>query len=94
MVKRWISVDELAITLNITPRGVRKRARNEQWRNRSIKVNGGMTQVFQLEFLPDDIQRAYAASLSMDLQALKTALKPTSEAEKRYLSSRITGVAR
>ena len=85
MVKRWLSAVELAAILGITKRGVNKRARNEQWQNRSIKANGGMTQVFQLEFLPDDIQQAYAASLSMDLQALKTALKPTSEAEKKVL---------
>ena len=85
MVKRWISAVEIANVLGITKRGVNKRARNEQWQNRSIKANGGMTQVFQLEFLPDDIQQAYAASLSMDLQALKTALKPTSEAEKKVL---------
>ena len=85
MVKRWISAVEIANVLGITKRGVNKRARNEQWQNRSIKANGGMTQVFQLEFLPDDIQRAYAASLSMDLQALKTALKPASEAEKKVL---------
>ena len=85
MVKRWISAVEIANVLGITKRGVNKRARNEQWQNRSIKANGGMTQVFQLEFLPDDIQQAYAASLKMDLQALKTALKPTSEAEKKVL---------
>ena len=83
MVKRWISAVEIANILGITKRGVNKRARNEQWRNRSIKANGGMCQVFQLEFLPDDVQRAYAASLKMDLQALQTALKPASEAEKK-----------
>ena len=85
MVKRWISAVEIANVLGITKRGVNKRARNERWQNRSIKANGGMTQVFQLEFLPDDVQQAYAASLSMDLQALKTALKPASEAEKKVL---------
>ena len=85
MVKRWISAVEIANVLGITKRGVNKRARNEQWQNRSIKANGGMTQVFQLEFLPDDIQQAYAASLSMDLQALKTALKPASDAGKKVL---------
>lgn len=83
MVKRWISAIEIANILGITKRGVNKRARNEQWRNRSIKANGGMCQVFQLEFLPDDVQQAYAASLKMDLQALQTALKPASEAEKK-----------
>ena len=86
MVKRWISAVEIANVLGITKRGVNKRARNEQWQNRSIKANGGMTQVFQLEFLPDDIQTAYAASLSMDLQALKTALKPTSEEKVLIIS--------
>ena len=85
MVKRWLSAVEIANVLGITKRGVNKRARNEQWQNRSIKANGGMTQVFQLEFLPDDVQQAYAASLKMDLQALKTALKPASDAEKKVL---------
>lgn len=83
MVKRWISAIEIANILGIAKRSVNRRARNEQWRNRSIKANGGMCQVFQLEFLPDDVQRAYAASLKMDLQALQTALKPASEAEKK-----------
>ena len=83
MVKRWISAIEIANILGIAKRSVNRRARNEQWRNRSIKANGGMCQVFQLEFLPDDVQQAYAASLSMDLHALKTALKPASEAEKK-----------
>ena len=83
MVKRWLSADELAIVLDRTPRMVRIRAKNEQWDYRKIKSNGGFCLVYQLSALPDDIQRAYAASLSMDLQALKTALKPTSDAGKK-----------
>ncbi|QEJ99488.1 Mu transposase C-terminal domain-containing protein [Treponema phagedenis] len=83
MVKKWLSAVEIANIIGITKRGVNKRARTEQWQSRSIKANGGMCQVFQLEFLPDDVQQAYAASLKMDLHALKTALKPASEAEKK-----------
>ena len=83
MVKRWISAVEIAAILGITKRGVNKRARSEQWRSRSIKANGGMSQLFQLEALPIDIQTAYAASLKMDLQAFQTALKPAYDYVKK-----------
>ena len=85
MVKRWISSEEIALVMGITKRGINKRAKTEGWSGRKLQARGGSYSVYFVSTLPDDIQRAYAASLSMDLQALKTALKPTSEAEKKVL---------
>ena len=85
MVKRWISSEEIANILGIAKRSVNRRAKTEGWTGRKLQARGGSYSVYFVSTLPDDIQRAYAASLSMDLQALKTALKPTSDAEKKVL---------
>ena len=85
MVKRWISAEEIALVMGITKRGINKRAKTEGWSGRKLQARGGSYSVYFVSTLPDDIQRAYAASLSMDLQALKTALKPASDAEKKVL---------
>ena len=83
MVKRWISSEEIANILGIAKRSVNRRAKTEGWTGRKLQARGGSYSVYFVSTLPDDIQRAYAASLKMDLQALQTALKPASEAEKK-----------
>lgn len=85
MVKRWISAEEIALVMGITKRGINKRAKAEGWTGRKLQARGGSYSVYFVSTLPDDVQRAYAASLKMDLQALQTALKPASDAEKKVL---------
>ena len=68
MVKRWISSEEIANILGIAKRSVNRRAKTEGWTGRKLQARGGSYSVYFVSTLPDDIQRAYAASLSMDLQ--------------------------
>lgn len=83
MVKKWISADELANLLNRTSRMVRIRAKKEGWISRKLQARGGSYNIYLISDLPSDIQTAYAASLNISLEALKAALKPSSEVVKK-----------
>jgi hypothetical protein len=79
-MEKRLSASDIANLLVTTKRWVNNRAKNEQWPYRSYTVRGGKQKRFHLADLPEDIQRAYAASVNMDLPALQAELTPVPKA--------------
>lgn len=91
MISKWLSANEIASLMGITSRGLRKRADIENWLSLNQKANGGIRRIYQLAALPEDIQRAYAESLSISLDELQGALKPASICEKKVVLANYNG---
>ncbi|MDR0707947.1 MAG: hypothetical protein LBF60_08770, partial [Treponema sp.] len=76
MISRWLSASEIAEFTTSDKRVINRRAVNEHWVSRNKKANGGTRRIYQVATLPEDIQAAYAASLNIAIEALKSELKP------------------
>jgi putative transposase len=91
MIEKWLSASSIAQLLGKNKRVINRRAKDESWSYRTFEGNGGPHPRYHIADLPEDVQRAYAASLKTSLEALQTELKPPSKAAVQHVISGYNG---
>ncbi|MDR1175362.1 MAG: Mu transposase C-terminal domain-containing protein [Treponema sp.] len=76
MTDKWLTANEISELLAITKRPLNIRAKREGWSYRSYTTRGGKERRYHLATLPEDVQKAYAASIGITLDELTSRLCP------------------
>ena len=91
MIDKRLTLNGIAELLSRAKCSIIRRANNEGWPYRSYAARGGKERRYHLADLPEDIQRAYAESLTISLDELQGALKPASICEKKVVLANYNG---
>jgi putative transposase len=81
MTDKWLTINDIAELLNRTKGWIIQVAKRDDWPYRSFAVRGGKEHRYHLAALPEDIQKAYAASTGITLDDLKAGLFPALKGE-------------
>lgn len=83
MTDKWLTIKEIAQLLNCSRGWIIQKAKDGNWPYRSYTVRGGKERRYHLATLPEDVQRAYAASIQTTLEDLRRQLQPDAKPQKK-----------
>jgi hypothetical protein len=83
MISKWLTAKEIADILGKDKRVINRDADDGKWHFRTETGRGGTHRIYQVTSLPEDVQTAYAASLSITLEEIQKQLRPSAGHKKK-----------